>query len=474
MISQNSISAVAPIVDKITTNRKVARPLSGTPLESLCMLKEPLGVLANDNADGGAISDICNCDTEEHNAAMEYVVGLSTSAVQNVLFNAKNVVVPMIQQLVDGYEKYVSATVNGSANNVIVKPVFSHDIWNNPVVLSMVEKYDGVPLTKVNLTLMFPVKSAEELAEFIKTGSTRFDAEMADYLDGLSKQFGYNVLDAVYKNVFSFEAGKNYVVLDDYINPFSGQRENAMVTLLLAARLMTNVPDGIEMSLIEYQAYVSAIVEQAGRAVMRAIQTMESDLKNKTLISTYPSIPFGNPYIESVIQVNGKVYNQWLAEGGSPEVLFGAYATSQERGYTTLLDNKEDYLRAWDREKKIIEAKVRFEMRSIRSTALRKAFFDVIKDLPEDQKRLPAVDMVKLSDMLIDNMDDKAFEYIYKYARKLICRSAFPGTDFEDFLKSIDAAAEANPGIDEREAALLATIEYVSKWVASQVVCVSY
>ena len=471
MISQNSSSAVAPIVEKMSANRKVARPLSGTPLESLCMLKEPLGVL---NETDGTVTDTCNCDTEEHNAAMEYVVGISTSAVQNVLFNAKNVVVPMIQQLVDGYEKYVSATVTGSANNVMVKPVFYHDIWNNPVVLSMVEKYDGTPLTKVNLTLMLPVKTTEELAEYIKTGSTRFDAEMADYIDGLTKQFGHNLLDAAYKNIFSFENGKNYSLLDDYINPFNGQRENALIVLLLASRLMTSVPEGVEMALIEYQAYISAIIEQAGRAVMRAIQTMESDVKNKTLISSYPSIPFGNPYIESVIQVNGKVYNQWLSEGGCPEVLFGAYATNQERGYSFLLDNKDDYLKAWDREKKIIETKVRFEMRTIRSTALRKAFFDVINGLPEDQKRLPVVDIVKVSDMLIDNMDDKAFEYIYKYARKLICRSAFPGTDFEDFLKSIDAASEANPGIEEREAALLATIEYVSKWVASQVVCVSY
>lgn len=472
MISQNSISAAAPIVEKLTANRKVARPLHGSTLEQLCILKEPFGVVDQTNGDG-AIADHCNCDTEEHKAAMEYLVNLSTGAVQALLYNAKNVVVPMIQQLVDGYEKYVNATVTGSANNVLIKPVFKHEIWNNPVVLSMVEKYDGIPVSKVNLTLKFPSKTSEELVELVKTGSARFDAEVADYLDGLNKQFGFDVLKSAYDSVFGFE-GNAVSVLDDYINPFNSNKDNCLLTLLLASRLMVVIPEGMDASLEQYRAYVSAIVEQAGRAVIRSIQVTESDLKNKSLIISYPNMAFGNPYIESVIEVNGAVYKQWLEEGGQPEILLGSYATNSERGYTALLENKEQYIKAWDREKRIIESKIRFEMRNVRSTALRKAFFDVIKELPDDQKRLPTVDTVTMSDHLIDNMDDKAFEYIYKYARKLICRSVFPGTDYEQLLKSIDAAAEANPGIDEREAALLATIEYVSGWVASQIKCEGY
>ena len=472
MISQNSISSAAPIVEKLTANRKVARPLHGSTLEQLCIIKPAAGVI--ESGSGDTIPDTCNCDTEEHKAALEYVADLSANAVQNLLYNAKNVVVPMIQQLVDGYHKYVDSSITSSVNNIVVKPVFYHDVWNNPVVLSMVEKYDGVPFVKVSLTTKFPSKSAEELAELIKTGSSRFDAEVADYLDGLSKQFGFNALENVYNNVFSFDGITAISNLDDLINPFNGQRDSALVTLLLATRLMQAVPDGMNTSLEQYQAYVSGIIEQAGRAVMRAIQQTESDIKNKTMIVSYPNIPFGNPYVESVIQVNGKVYNEWLNEGGQPEVLFGAYASTMERGYNSLLEKKEEFLKIWEREKRLIESKVRFEMKSIRSTALRKAYFEVIKNLPEDQQRLPVAESVKMSDDLIDHMSDESFEHIYKYARKLICRGAFPGSEYEDLLSSIDRAAAANPGIDEREAALLATIEYVAGWVASQVKCEGY
>lgn len=473
MITQNSISSAAPLVEKLEANRKVARPLHGSTLEQLCVLKMPYGV-TDQTGDNGAVTDTCNCDTEEHKSTLNYITDISASAVQNLLYNTKNVVVPMIQQLVDGYHKYVDAAITGSVNNIVVKPVFYHEFWNNPVVLSMVEKYDGVPVNKVSLTLKFPAKTAEELAIFIKTGSARFDAEMADYFDGLSKQFGFDALESVYNNVFSFEGISAISNLDDLINPFNGQRDSALVTLMLATRLMQAIPEGMNISLEQYQAYVSAIVEQAGRAVMRAIQQTETDIKNKTMIVSYPNTPFGNPYIESVIQVNGKVYNEWLNEGGSPEVLFGAYASNKERGYNSLLSMKDEYLKIWDREKRLIESKVRFEMKNVKSTALRKAFFEVISGLTEEQQRLPIADIVSMSDNLIDHMSDESFESIYKYARKLICRSAFPGSEYEDLLSAIDAAAAANPGIDEREAALLAVIEYVSGWVASQVKCEGY
>ena len=145
----------------------------------------------------------------------------------------------------------------------------------------MVEKYDGVPVNKVPLNTKFPSKSSEELKELIKTGSERFDAEVADYLDKASAELGYDLLVDVYQTVFSFDNNKGIVFLDDYINPFNGNREAALVTLLLANRLLVEIPDDVQMALEFYRAYVTGIVEQSGRAVMRVIQILESDIKNK-------------------------------------------------------------------------------------------------------------------------------------------------------------------------------------------------
>ena len=63
------------------------------------------------------------------------------------------------------------------------------------------------------------------------------------------------------------------------------------------------------------------------------------------MIVSYPPVPFGNQYVEAVIEVNGRVYKKWLAEGGQPEVLLGAYATDTNRSYDVLLERKEEYLK---------------------------------------------------------------------------------------------------------------------------------
>lgn len=469
MITQNSISSAAPIVNKLIENRINAVPLQGSMLEQLCIIKEPAKMLEGDEA---PCHDVC--DTIEHKETLNYVSDISAKAVQNLLYNTKNVAVPLIQQTVDQYSKYVDAAIVSTNNNLLVKPYFQNDIWNNPVILSMVEKYDGVPVNKVPLNTKFPSKSSEELKELIKTGSERFDAEVADYLDKASAELGYDLLVDVYQTVFSFDNNKGIVFLDDYINPFNGNREAALVTLLLANRLLVEIPDDVQMALEFYRAYVTGIVEQSGRAVMRVIQILESDIKNKSLIITYPNAELGNPFVESIISVNGKVYKNWLEEGGSPEVLFGAAVSDKNRDYNGLLSDKENYIKTWEREKRIIDSKVRFELKNVKTTALRKAFYDSISSLPEDQKRMTNVDMVNLSNDIIDNALDADFDNVYLMCKKLICRSVFPETDYEKLLTAIDAAADAHKGIDPREAALLATIEYVADWVSSQIQCVKY
>lgn len=474
MISQNSFSAAGSIESKLTANRKVARPLQGTPLEQLVMVKDPLEDV-NVQSEGGEVTDRCMCDTEEHKATMETVINAASNGVNNLLYLAKNSAVPQIQDLVDKYQKYLESAVNITANNYEIKPAFDHEIWENSVVLSLAEKYtESVPLVQVPLTLRFPSKNREELVQLIATGSQSFDSEVQDFIAKATAYYGFDVLEDVYNTIFSFDNSKSISKLDDYINPFSGNRFTGLLVLLLANRLMVNIPDGMDIDLSGYQAYVSSLIEQSGRVVSRVITMIDTDVKNKSLIVSYPSVPFGNQYVEAVIEVNGRVYKKWLAEGGQPEILLGAYATDTNRNYDVLLERKDDYLKAWDREKRLIDAKVRFEMKGFKSTALRKAFYDVISNLPEDVQRQPNSVLVEITNVIVDDLTEESFNSIYVIARCLICAALYSDTDVEELLISIDRVGEANPGIDPREAALLATVEYVSGWVGSQIQLVNY
>ena len=112
----------------------------------------------------------------------------------------------------------------------------------------------------------------------------------------------------------------------------------------------------------------------------------------------------------------------------------------------------------------MIDAKVRFEMKGFKSTALRKAFYDVISNLPEDIQRQPNSVLVEITNVIVDDLTEESFNSIYVVARCLICAALYKDTDVEELLISIDRVGwKPNPGIDPR-ATLLATVEYVSGW----------
>jgi hypothetical protein len=80
-------------------------------------------------------------------------------------------------------------------------------------------------------------------------------------------------------------------------------------------------------------------------------------------------------------------------------------------------------------------------------------YFDIIRSKFENELKALKADSMQCLDTA---------------ALKLICRSRFYYTQAEAILMDIQQAAAVNPEIDVREAALLATINYVTDYVADQ------
>ena len=68
------------------------------------------------------------------------------------------------------------------------------------------------------------------------------------------------------------------------------------------------------------------------------------------------------------------------------------------------------------------------------------------------------------------NIRSGDLDNIYMLAMKLVCRSRFYYTDAEIILCDIEEARRVNPNIDVREAALIATANYVFDFIADQMV----
>lgn len=475
MLNKNSIESVFPLVERLEAAGQVATPMPGTPLDSLVKAGiDPVGSHIDPTAPDSPYSIVAESQVHDmsgvaqHQATLEVLVETIAKTVESNINVAKNVVKPTIQALVDAFDGRVG-TARANAENVIsIVPDFFDKIWSNPVITGMVETFAQAPVRKKKLSIIFPSISMDEMMQLLNTGSARFDEELGEWLQKVGME---KVMDA-YAQVFALSKRFQELEVAELLSPYRQDRDILLLVHLMARKLLQSPPEGMEVPLIDYREYVALIQEQSGRAVCRVLEKREMDAGSKTLVTEFPIVRLDQVNVggDVSIHVNGEVYNRWLEEGGTPEVLFGAYVSDQARSYTRLLAEREQYEAVWKRELTVIQTRVRFEMINIKLDALRAALADVINGLDDEQVigvrqelHLRAKEeLAKITAPMLDN--------IYVVARRLVCRSMFSRTDAEKILVAIDNAALANPDMDIQDAALLGTAEYVSLWVASQII----
>lgn len=472
MINNNSVDAVYTLVDRLEGRGQVARPMPGTPLDALVRAGiDPVVSYVDVNSPDSPYSIIeeSKCvdaaGIAQHQVTLDTLADTIAATVEANMNTARNVVNPLVQQMVDTFERRVGTARANAENVVAIVPDFYQKIWANPVITGMVEIYAEAPMRQKKLSVSFPNLDAGQLVELMKTGSSRFDDELTEFVE----QIGAEAVIDVYASLFSLTKQYPNLEASDLLSPYHQNRDFLLVAHLLARKLLQSPPEGLEISLVEYREYVAFLVEQSGRAVCRVLEKRDSDVKNRTLVTSYPVERLAQAVDQVEIRVNGEVYNTWLKEGGTPETLFGAYVSDQARSYTRLLAEREQYESVWKREVQIIQTRVRFEMINIKMDALRAAIQDVINESDEAQVPGSRTEMHAHAKAELAKVTAPMLDNIYVLARRLVCRSMFDRTDAEKILVAIDEAAKANPDMDIQEAVLIGAAEYVSLWIASQI-----
>lgn len=469
MLNQNTINAVYPLADKLQRKGIQVDAISSTPLSALVDAShypmptvgvnerpEFVELLMEGSMAKGADGVV------QHDIVMDEVVEVVAGTVARNLDMAKNRVNPMVRMVADNADALLSAAAEIKPTLISVDPDFYHAVWSDPILLEMIERYRETPVRAVDLYMSLPGPTDRDgLFELIRTGASRFDERLLEWYNTLPEE----KIVGVFTSIFQPSGGQSRV-LGDHINPYVQCRNEILLTHLFSRRLYQEPPEGSGVSLDEYRSHLSAILSQSGRAVITVMRNRETDVKMRRLVRRYP---IGDKDLGSVpvsVVVNGDLYNQWLTDGGSPEVLFGAYLDDQKIHYQQLLDNAEGYAGAWGKKERILQTTNRFNRFNQAVEAITSAVATAINEMEDDE--LPVSRPILHARLREETakLHGQFYNDWYHTARKLVCRVVFPHTDALQILCAIDEACVANPDIDVREAALLATIDYVSVWVS--------
>lgn len=473
MIRQHTLFAVHESAQQLTGASMTLEPIPTSPLaelSGLCKPAEIVGLGPSKLADATTgYLDICNLSMAKdiagnvpHDQAMERYVSLASKVIEGNLNLARNIVNPIIKKVVEDATAYADSKTRSRMSPMNVVPYHYPEPYNSPILAELVSRYGDVFNNDMKLTIVFPPMAAGQIREMAKTGISRLDGDISNWLSECSDEF----VEGVYNNVF----GDRSPTLTSALSDVASRPAVALLVFLLARRFMDDIPDGINSPLNAYKEYMSGLMSQSGRQVVNAIRRREDNDRLNAMVIKAPrrnDSPFETA--EGNVVVNADVYRRWLKEGGNPEVIFGAiHLGNDDLNFQALLDGKDKYLVAWQRALALLKTKTDFERFNHFLEGMRQAMLTQIAELDDD---IRAVTDQAYKERLTEHLarvKEGGVDEPWAIARKLVCRVLFPHTDAEKILWAIATQCKNNPELDVREAALLATIEIVALWVADQ------
>lgn len=468
MLLENTLWAVQPLAEKLEKSGITLVPYGETPLSALINASDPTALVSPIGPNDSPVqyfdgllkgSSYRGVDgLVKHDVVMDEVVKVIARTVGQNLDVARNQVNPIIKKVVEDVQKGIGTRQASLTQKLAVVPDFFASIWDSPVVDGMVNRYTETPVSDAPMN--FSIEQPVNIEEALRSGAGRFDEEIKAFLDTLPIGYAAKVWDE------AFNGSNGAMTLTQLVNVGSRDRDAILILHLFARRMLNQVPEGVRTDLSTFRDNMASVVEQSGRAIARILEKRQLDLQRKNLVISYPSLPYEMLRDgDGIIRVNGVVYNQWLEAGGKPEALFGAFLSDKMRTYDGLLTHTPELCKIWEREERVLGIKARSDAMTNAIASIRDAITSVINDIPEDQLMVSRSVMHERLMESLTYINAKRLEDIYTLCRKIVCRVIFPHTDAEKILNTIDELANANPEMEIREVALLATVDVVTDWI---------
>ncbi len=472
MLTQSSVSAAFPLADKLAARGFSLRALDQTPLSELigASLSQANVVAATPaNAPVETVSDM---DFAQqliegstfaspqggvlHDEIMESAVKVIGEAVTAGLHLAKNVVNPLIKQVMADTQAHMDGSESAALTPLNIVPLFYKPIWDSVNLIDFVGRFAQTPYQSIGLRQL--QIETPDLKAAAMTGAGHFDSEIAEFIDSMDPAR----VDFAWSAVF----GPNPLPdIQEVLKVNPTNCDIAILVYLFANRLQEDVPAGVNMDLADWRLYTAEIRAQAGRTICRVMEKRVQDRARKLLVLEAPrgDAPRGD------VLVNGDVYNTWLKDGGAPEIIFGALYSTKETDAQGLLDRADYFKGLWNHANSMITAAAANKRFSAMVAGLRNAMTKAINELPEDQLPVARADLhARLAERLT-HAKQKDLENMWHLCRKAVCRVIFPHTDAEKILLAIDVAGQQHPDMDVREIALLGTMDYIATWLCKLV-----
>lgn len=415
-----------------------------------------------------------------HDLAMEEKIHLASRAVRAHVSFARNVALPIVTDYMKAVQDEMAASKRPLASEDfhIEKQISPEPLVDSNLLSSMKAYQDAIAVKPAKNSIA--IKQVDKLLDLLLTGDAKVDSSINEWF----ARKGEGFFARVFANLISdkevsqaVSATSRQLVWYDYeklmgLEPYD-RVEIALAGYLFANKLFDNVEmleDGANLTLTQYQTHFAQLRDFCGTLVVNGVKQLQDQLNAGILV-------LGCDEIEKTIRVNGELYSAWLKEGGKPELLCGLLVSGRRYITATAINENSAALQtAWDTHCMFFNASEANRSFDRFKTILENCFVSVMNNLTdEEQGYVKAHDSYfdkvnKALREIVDNLTVGDMDHLNELCIKLVCRTRFYYTASEQILMDIHEAKKINPNIkDTREAALIATSNYVGDFIADQI-----
>jgi hypothetical protein len=472
MLNTATIFAAMALAEQFDGKRQILVPIQGTPLHHLCAATNMTADMAIKLDDGQVTIDFtrlknatalpeANYDKSRHDYAMADFADIGIKAVNSALMIARTKVSPQLGDMLDLLNMRLSNAPVNELNKFEIREEEDCPVLYGPALRKLTDQYNAYPGGTPVMTINAPDYEIADLVKMLATDVGSIDDGLLTWAATLDTY----TLTGAWQKFFTFRAGNIYEGVS-----FDGRMEKSPSNMLLvfcwARHMLENdvVPEGMTMPLASFRAKLEEYVGYAGRLLSYEQDRNDAAIKNRVLVR---SVGFNR------VNVYSPVYRAWLESGGDTDVLYGMAVSGNDLNFTvdTIEANAEKYKSAWKTHSRIVTA----TDSATRFNYLREQLvlvFESIINRPDEDGNQPDINQVKnfvekfqleMRDVNVGETQD-----LHCVCLKLLCRTLYSNTASEFLLSRMDEEAKRNPDIPPREAATVATLEYINYWIASQ------
>lgn len=402
----------------------------------------------------------------QHDQCLDNVVSDISKAVSAHISFAKNVVAPTVLSFKENIETELDKLHQldpSSEFNIEVADI--PEILRDKTFTSILSRYESkTPIPPESLPYI-KGKTLEDILALLPYGEAETDTLIQKWINTKNQEFYLKV----WNSFFAYDFNLPYYQLEDTLNLDVYESCDLGLTLyLIANKLYNSDPQMSDISLADYQNRLAQIRDYGGALVQKALAKAELTERNKIMVlQLLPE--------KKLCKVAGHLYREWLAKDGRAEYILGMLVSGNRYLTADAIDENKDQLADhWSSYLTYYNAAENNKKFSMLKDTLELVFNNMLTDLSEEEKEFELsnptyrTNIAKYLKEELSHLKMQDLTDLNKISLKLIARVRFYYTSAYKILSAIEQASIVNPNIEVREAALLATVEYVVDYIAEQ------